>query len=162
MLASIAPADLVIAAEVARRSGHPLSRAIAAAAPAGAAALSDVREHPGLGIEGRPKGRLYRLGRAEWALAAQEPQGRRPVRCSAVTENFWPALLSRRRCARRQPAAIDALRADGIEITLLSGDTPAAVNAVAARLGIGTVAAGRCRRRRSSGSPHSRLRAARC
>ena len=137
----IAPADLVIAAEVARRSGHPLSRAIAAAAPAGAAALSDVREYPGFGIEGRLKGRLYRLGRAEWALAAGASGQETGTLLSRDGERL--ARFAFEETLRPQaPAAIDALRADGIEITLLSGDTPAAVNAVAARLGIGTVAAG--------------------
>lgn len=138
----IAPADLAIAAEIATRSGHPLSRAIAAAgAPAGLAALSDVREYPGLGIEGRLKGRLYRLGRAEWALvAAASGQGAGTL---LSRDGELLARFAFEETLRPQaPAAIDALRADGIEITLLSGDTLAAVNAVAARLGIGTVAAG--------------------
>lgn len=142
--AQIAPAHLEIAAEIARRSGHPLSRAIAAAAePADEMALSEVQEHPGLGIEARLSGRLYRLGRAEWALAGG-PDGRTEDGGTVLGSDG--ALLARfafEETLRPQArAALAALRGDGIEITLLSGDTPAAVQAIATRLGIETVSAG--------------------
>lgn len=142
----IAPADLAIATDIASRSSHPLSRAITAAAPSGAAAmdetrLSDLREYPGFGIEGRLQGQLYRLGRAEWALAAGACGQEAGTVLSRDGE--WLASFAFEETLRPQAqAAIAALRTEGIEIALLSGDTHAAVHAIAARLGISTVAAG--------------------
>lgn len=137
----IAPADLAIAAEIARCSSHPLSRAIAAAGPGGGGALSDLREYPGLGVEGRLQGRLYRLGRAEWALApgaCVQPPGTVLSRDGALLATFAFEETMR----PQAQAVIAALRAEGIAISLLSGDTPAAVHAIAARLGVDAVAAG--------------------
>ncbi|GAU85617.1 cation-translocating P-type ATPase [Bosea sp. BIWAKO-01] len=137
----IAPADLAIAAEIARRSSHPLSRAIAAAAPAGGHTLSDLREYPGLGIEGRLQGQLYRLGRAEWALAADVCGHEAGTVLSR--DGKWLAKFAFEEALRPQAkAAIAALRSEGIAIALLSGDSEASVHSIAARLGIGTVAAG--------------------
>ena len=52
-----------MAAPLARASGHPLARALAAEAGAGPVA-DDVVEHPGQGVEGTIGGRRARLGRA--------------------------------------------------------------------------------------------------
>ncbi|AOO81839.1 cation-translocating P-type ATPase [Bosea vaviloviae] len=142
---AIPPAVLAIAAEIARRSSHPRSRAIAAAAPQGGIAISEVREHAGLGIEARVDGQLYRLGRTKWAVADTQTGheddhddgtglGRDGERLARFT--FEESLRPRAR------AAVDALRAESIQIALLSGDTPIAVQAMAARLGIDDVAAG--------------------
>ncbi|MGX5733201.1 cation-translocating P-type ATPase [Bosea thiooxidans] len=133
---------LSIAAEIGRRSGHPLSRAIATAAPARDMALFDVVEHPGLGIEARLDGRLYRLGRAEWAVSAgsaQQTEGGTALGCDGVLKARFAFAEALRPQAR---AAVDALRAKGLDIALLSGDTPGAVQALAGKLDIGTVAAG--------------------
>lgn len=138
---AIVPADLAIAAEIARRSSHPLSRAITAAAPAGGPALSDLREYPGFGIEGWLQGQLYRLGRAEWALAA----GAGSQEAGTVLSRDGTLLASfvfEETLRPQAQAAIAALRNEDIAIALLSGDTQAAVHSIAARVGIGTVAAG--------------------
>ncbi len=141
--AEIAPEMLAMAAEIARHSGHPLSRAIAAAAPAGGLALSGVVEHPGLGIEARLHGRLYRLGRAEWVLsggaAAQEQaESGTVLGCDGTIE----ARFAFEEALRPQAgAAVDALRGKGLDIVLLSGDTRGAVQAMADKLGIGAVEA---------------------
>ena len=140
---SFAPEILAIAAEIARRSNHPLSRAIAAAAPAEVMALSDVSEHPGLGIEARLQGTLYRLGRAEWALtngdAAQQASESGTVLSS---DGALVACFAFEEVERPQASAtIDALRAAGLDVSLLSGDTPDAVHAMASKLGIDSVAA---------------------
>ena len=142
--ATIDPGALSIAAEIARRSSHPLSRAIAAAAPAAALALSEVREHPGLGIEAVLDGRRYRLGRAEWALeGGTEPLGEKLTGTVLGCDGALLARFAFEETLRPQArAAIDALRGAGLEIALLSGDTPAAVGTMADRLAIGTVAAG--------------------
>ena len=60
------PAEAVaVAAALAGASSHPLARALAAAGGQ-PAAVSDLREVPGYGIEGVYRGQRVRLGRAEW------------------------------------------------------------------------------------------------
>ncbi|MBN9453536.1 MAG: cadmium-translocating P-type ATPase [Bosea sp.] len=138
---SIPAGDLAIAAAIARRSGHPLSRAIAAAAPEEALGLREIREHPGLGIEAELEGHRYRLGRARWALAqagGRQESGTVLSRDGALVASF--AFVETLRPQARD--AIDVLRADGLVIELLSGDRPEAVQPVASRLGIGDVSAG--------------------
>ena len=139
--AAIPARELAIAAAVARRSSHPLSRAIAAAAPEGALALREVREQPGFGIEAELDGHLYRLGRAEWALPAEQPDAESGTVLSrdgglvarfAFTETLRPQAR----------AAVDALRGNALAIMLLSGDRSEAVQPIAGRLGIDDVSAG--------------------
>ena len=66
------PSAGAIAAALAVRSGHPLSRALAATGKTddGAPpAPSDVVEYAGLGVEARAGESVYRIGRPEWAIA---------------------------------------------------------------------------------------------
>jgi Cu2+-exporting ATPase len=58
--------QLQAAAQLARASRHPFSRAIAAAAGPGAVA-TDIEEHPGKGVSGKIDGRRARLGTADFA-----------------------------------------------------------------------------------------------
>ncbi|MGO4678226.1 HAD-IC family P-type ATPase, partial [Bosea sp. 2YAB26] len=81
------------------------------------------------------------LGRAEWALAA----GAGSQEAGTVLSRDGTLLASfvfEETLRPQAQAAIAALRSEGIAIALLSGDTQAAVHSIAARLGIGTVAAG--------------------
>jgi len=136
-----APAHLAIAAALARRSRHPFSQAIAAAAPDGGVTLSEIWERPGLGLEARIEGVLYRLGQGGWALGEGVPgEGTGTVlsRDGALLARFCFEETLRPQAG----AAIADLRVAGVDVALLSGDTPAAVGLVAARLGIETVAAG--------------------
>ncbi len=129
-------ADLAVALALAQGSSHPLAQAIAAAAaeaglrPAG---LSDVRETPGHGIEALWEGQEVRLGRAEWLgargldrTASYLKVGKRP----AVAFTFTDALRD------GAAEAVARLKAQGLKVTLISGDAPAAVQDVAFRLGI--------------------------
>ncbi|HVK90305.1 MAG TPA: heavy metal translocating P-type ATPase [Mycoplana sp.] len=139
--ASIPVNDLAIAAAIARRSSHPLSRAIAAAATEGDPALTEIREYPGLGVEAELEGRRYRLGRAEWALAgagATQESGTVLSRDGGFIARFAFAETLRPQAR----AAVDALRAEGLAIVLLSGDRPEAVQPIGGRLGIDDVSAG--------------------
>lgn len=138
---AIPAADLAIAAAIARRSSHPLSRAIAAAAPEAGLALKEIREHPGLGVEAELEGHRYRLGRAEWAVAEagdEDESGTVLSRDGAFIARFAFAETLRPQAR----AAVDALRADGLSIVLLSGDRPAAVQPIAGGLGIDDISAG--------------------
>ncbi|MGO4839872.1 HAD-IC family P-type ATPase, partial [Rhizobiaceae sp. 2RAB30] len=74
-VSTIAPAALAMAAAMAGHSRHPLSKALTAACAGKnlpAIALSDITEFPGLGIEARLDGATFRLGRADWALPAND------------------------------------------------------------------------------------------
>ncbi len=138
---AIAPETLSIAAAIAERSSHPLSRAIAASRPGADAALSDVREYPGLGIEAWLEGSLYRLGRAGWALGESGETSESATVLSS--DGRLAARFSFADAERPQArAAIDNLRVHGLRLEVLSGDTPAAAQATASSLGIDNVAGG--------------------
>lgn len=129
---TIAPALLATAAALAAHSRHPLSQAIAATgADAGAPAFSDVTELPGLGIEGRAGGHVWRLGRAAWAADAPGDGTVLSRDGKAVAEFTFEDRL--------RPGAPDAVAAvqTGIgPVEMLSGDGEAACARVASALGI--------------------------
>ena len=140
------PDDLrPVALAIAGASGHPLSRALAAALTAEDVApvpLDRVAEVPGYGIEGRWDGRRVRLGRADWVGADAPEAADGPVSVLAV-EGLAPVLL--RFVDTLRPGAVDcvaALRASGRRVIMLSGDTQAAVARAAADLGIADFHAG--------------------
>ena len=141
---SIPPDALAIAAELARRSNHPLSHAIADAgavveSEAPLPAPSNIAEYPGLGIEARVGVSRYRLGRAAWVLGGDATNGGTVLGCDGV-------LLARfafeDELRPQAGQAIDELRRSGLRLALLSGDAEAAVGRTASKLGISTVAAG--------------------
>ncbi len=139
----IADDDLRLAAALAVHSTHPLARALLQAAQArGLAddlpAVEDAREHPGHGVSARLDGREIRLGRAAWlgvaptettATCLDAGDGRK------VIFAFDDALRPGAR------ALIDALAGMGLDIHMVTGDTPAAARQVADALGIDKVTA---------------------
>ncbi|NDV01275.1 heavy metal translocating P-type ATPase [Pseudoroseicyclus tamaricis] len=136
------PADLealALAAGLARGSAHPYSRAIcAAAAEEGVtpAALEEVTEIPGSGVEGLWQGARVRLGRPAWLGLSGEGV--------ALSHGAGaPALFTFEETLRPEAAeAVAAIRASGRDVALLSGDAPAAVARVAEALGIEAAEAG--------------------
>ncbi|MGS1095485.1 cation-translocating P-type ATPase [Aquamicrobium terrae] len=135
----IAPDAFAVAGLIAGRSNHPLSRTIAADAPASELSLSDVVERPGLGIEARVGGKLCRLGRAGWATdEAVREGGTVLARDGEVLARFRfeDALRPGAR------AAVETMRRKGLRLAVLSGDTRGAVAAVAQALGIAEAASG--------------------
>jgi len=128
--------DLSVALALASVSSHPLAQALAGAARARgitAAAVTDLREVPGHGIEGRLSGARVRLGRAEWVGAVPGDitstwlgvTGRPPVEF-AFADSLRPGA----------EALVAGLKAQGMAVHLVSGDVPAAVADLAARIGI--------------------------
>ncbi len=130
------------AAALARRSLHPISRALVGAAQAADVRLptSDaVREQAGQGVagqvlmEGRPH--LLRLGSAAFcgvpALAADGPVSH------LADEDGWLATFEFDEDLREDaPAAVASLRAAGLQVQLLSGDHAQAAQRVAVLAGI--------------------------
>lgn len=126
------PADLAGAAQLARASRHPFSRAIAQAAGAGPVAQG-VRESPGEGVSGLVDGRIAMLGRADFVGA----KGGNGSHLCYTIEGAGPVTF--RFEDRLRPDAREAvakLRAMGLTVELLSGDTEERVARAAAATGI--------------------------
>jgi Cu2+-exporting ATPase len=67
--------DLAVAAVLARLSTHPAARAAATLQDKQPGLLlSDVREHPGFGLEATWKGKTIRLGRRDWVSDIARPR----------------------------------------------------------------------------------------
>jgi len=130
----LAEETLAAAAQLARASRHPLSRAVVEAAGAGPVA-AQVREHVGLGLEGEVDGVPARLGSAEWVGVDTGP---------ADGPSIWFSLGGAAPCQLtfedhvRDDAreVLDGLRRRGLSFEILSGDQDDSVAAAAGRLGI--------------------------
>ncbi len=128
--------ELSIAMALAVGSSHPLSLALAKVgrdAGIRPAELTGIEEIPGYGTQGNLNGALVQLGRASW------------VGVTALTQTSAFLALGDKAPkpflfvdALRDGAmlAVDALKADGKTVILLSGDTPGAVEDLANRLGV--------------------------
>ena len=140
---AIAPAHLALAAAIGRHSRHPLSQSLAGFGAADTPDFVAVEEIPGSGVEARTADTVYRLGRAQWALAASSDD--------AATGDGTVLAADGRLLARfvfedrlREGAAqtLAELRRRGLRVLLLSGDHAGAVDAIADQLGIEVRAAG--------------------
>lgn len=131
---------VALAAGIARHSGHPYSRAIAAAYPdAGPVSAALVAEVPGYGVEAKIGGALYRLGRPEWAapcVAIPESAGVVFSRDGALVTTF--RFEDRLRSDAED--CVRLLKARGLQVEMLSGDRHKAVAGVAERLDIPFIA----------------------
>lgn len=134
-LARIAPEAFALAAALARNSSHPVARAIVAAAASTHAppAFSDIREEAGMGLEGRLGADLYRLGRSEWALSAQDASAATVLSKNGEAVAHFHFGEDVRRGARD---LVRTLKERGLNVVLLSGDGSEAVEVVAGALGI--------------------------
>ena len=129
------PDALALAAALAAHSRHPLSRALAAAGANGRAVphLSDISEHPGLGLEAKAGRGVYRLGRAGWALDMGGEEGGTVLsRDGQLLAAFTFEDTLRPEAAE----AVSALRGRGLRIAILSGDQAETVAAAAGKVGI--------------------------
>lgn len=135
-------AALALAAALAQSSRHPVARAIVTAfapnslPPSALGVATHVRATAGLGISGELAGRELRLGRPDFAQAA----GARALDDDQVllADTEGPIAAFRLgECLRADAgAALDALRAQGLDIALASGDAAAKVEKVATHLDI--------------------------
>ncbi|HRE44210.1 MAG TPA: heavy metal translocating P-type ATPase [Terricaulis sp.] len=122
-----------LAAALAAHSLHPYARAIAASEPAARVSFSAMREEPGAGIEAQLDGARYRLGRAAWAGDGAGDD-------AAVLFTRDGAMLVRYVFnAPLRPdaqAALQALKREGLDIEMISGDHQAPVETLANALGL--------------------------
>ena len=147
------PTLLQLAASLAAWSRHPLAQALceSQAASAGASHWHALREQPGAGIEGQDaQGRRWRLGSAPWVHGSDAV----PTDEAAATDDggleTWFGPIGQPMARLRfdetvRPdvaAALAELRAEGVRVTLLSGDAPLRVERMAALLGIDSAIGG--------------------
>ena len=135
-LEGYSPAHLSVAMALAEGSAHPLAQAlVVASARLGveAAKLQNVREVPGHGVEGVWNGQPVRLGRADW-IGAEAGK----TTATYLRIGNGPAVVFTFSDALRHGAleVVTALKAQGKDVVLLSGDAPSAVADIAARVGI--------------------------
>jgi Cu2+-exporting ATPase len=136
-----APASTVaIAAPLARASRHPLARALAEAAGPGPTA-DEVIEHPGQGVEGRIAGRTARLGRAAFVGVPSAPGPETELWFGFDGDTKIRFGFSDRLRADAVET-VAALKAMGLTVEVLSGDTPDAVARCAEAVGVSQRRAG--------------------
>ena len=146
-LAALTPEEAAIVKALAGASSHPLAMAINAAITVDPAALTDLRERPGYGIEGRFGDQICRLGRADWTGAA-------PAATTAthlqIGTNAPISLTFQDSLRPGAQEAVAALLAQGKRVLLVSGDVAPAVEALALRLDIPEWRAGQLPAQKSS------------
>ena len=129
---------LALAAALENRSEHPIAKAFGRAAQA----AEQVDSHPGLGLEGMVEQRRLRIGQPDFvsALAGQAApaipgdHGQWLLLGDEQGPLAWLVLDDRLR--DDAPALLDACRARGWRILLLSGDSSPMVGEIARQLGI--------------------------
>ncbi|MEN9786658.1 MAG: hypothetical protein RLZZ299_1922 [Pseudomonadota bacterium] len=146
LVASSGDPDAVrLAAAADRHTQHPLARALVAAAPLDLPDAEDVRVVPGCGVEARVEGRSVRVGSARWLgegppLPAEPGGAAHGTRLVVAVDGTPVATLLVRDVVREDAAAaVAALRARGLRVAMLSGDSRAEAERVGAGLGIDTV-----------------------
>lgn len=143
---------LARAAALQAGSEHPLAHAVLSAAQdLPLPATSDIKVHPGRGIEGNINGRRYALGSQRWMAelgldeaalsdqaSAYQAHGHTVSWLVDITEHpIRLALLAFGDIVRPQaPASVTRLSAHGIHPVLLTGDHKASALAVANQVGI--------------------------
>ncbi|MEO0701629.1 MAG: heavy metal translocating P-type ATPase [Pseudomonadota bacterium] len=140
-LGALSTRDLEVALALATASSHPLARALSdAAAEAGVhpARVSDIEEVPGYGVQGTWRGERVRLGRAAWVGADAVPATATYLAVGAAAPQAIRFTDTLRPGADQ---AIAAFRKAGARIMLVSGDSPAAVEALASEIGIDDIRA---------------------
>ncbi|MBO1075836.1 heavy metal translocating P-type ATPase [Roseomonas marmotae] len=147
---------LRLAARLQAGSEHPLARAVLVAAGGDIAPAETFRALPGRGVEGRVEGRRLALGSTRLltesglfagplaeAAAREAGQGHT---LSWLIDPSAPAVLALMAFADAPRAgaaeAVRALKTQGVQVAMLTGDAPEAAGAVARALDIGEVAAG--------------------
>lgn len=141
------PQVLSFAAAVEQQSTHPLAAAIAAAGPE-APTTSDISEEAGHGIGGTVEGRRVLVGSPRWIDAGplkadverMESEGQTCVLVT-VDDALAGAIGVRDELRPEVPEAVQALHANDVEVSMLTGDNTRTARALAGIAGIDDVRA---------------------
>lgn len=137
------PQVLSLAAGLAGASAHPLSKSVLAAAKArgvDVAAVTDITELAGKGLQGRYEGRPLRLGRAEWLGVGPQTGG--GVQSWLQWGDDAPVALAFTDPPREDArATVQELKNDGLPVYMLTGDRAEVAAPLAEALGIENVEA---------------------
>jgi len=128
-------ADMAAASALARLSRHPAALAVAALGGGEDVRVTDVRERPGDGIEGRIGAHQWRLGRAGWAVDKTDVRsdaGPCLSRDGALVGRLDVSDTLREGGA----AAVAALKHAGLTVELLSGDADQETRRIAGLTGL--------------------------
>jgi Cu2+-exporting ATPase len=103
--------------------------------------LAGVQERPGQGLQGLDaRGARWRMGRADWVAGGPVPEtlrdGLGPVVWLGRDGQLLASLHFEESLREDAAEAVQALRAQGLRISLLSGDVPQRAQAMAQRLGL--------------------------
>jgi Cu2+-exporting ATPase len=133
---------LTLAAGLAQASKHPLSQALVReAARRGLTPLtvSEIAEHPGLGLSGLHNGEKLRLGSRAWCGLEESAEDRGLLEFAFRRGANTPAVFQFEDALRPEAAeTIQRLKQMGLAVHLLSGDREAAVKRVAEAVHIET------------------------
>ncbi len=133
VLDSVSPKAREIAAALAASSQHPLARGLVKAQPAVRPA-PDVKEKPGMGLEAVVDGVSTRLGNRDWC-GVPEDEGVTGAELWLRHGSENPVRIPFTDAVREDaPAVIGDLQRRGLAVSLLSGDRPTTVAALAAKL----------------------------
>ncbi|MBQ2698696.1 MAG: heavy metal translocating P-type ATPase, partial [Firmicutes bacterium] len=136
---------LRLAAALEQNSEHPLALAITAAAADKQLQLPQVenwQNTPGCGVSGIVGGVPYCLGKPGWlaeqgiALPELPQHSGATVICLAQAEQLLAAFYLADRLREDAAAVCAKLQADGVQLALISGDSPATAKAMAEQVGI--------------------------
>ena len=133
--------DLDLAISLAKASSHPLSAALAAMDRT-IEPIAEAKEEKGKGLVATHKGEEIRLGSPAFCGAEQEAEHVRAAHPLAsllafVRAGQKPVVFALEQQLRSDAIdIITALRQRGLDLMILSGDQPTAVEAIATRLGI--------------------------
>jgi Cu2+-exporting ATPase len=130
---------LAIAAAMALHSTHPLSMAIAAAAP-NTTPWPKVKEHPGKGLSATHNGHTYKLGSPGFCnvLAPVDlKDGQSAIILTSTAPNFKPITFVLADTLKPDATAtLHQLQTMGLTSYLLSGDAPATVQTIGQQAGL--------------------------
>ncbi len=135
---------LAWAAGLAQQSLHPVARAVSAAwqerhPDAVGVSPEQVQESIGQGLQGLYQGRCLRLGSPGYTGVAADAAGTQQVVLAELQGGVWQELarFDLHEDLRPEAAAVvRQLQQAGVQVQLLSGDRPAAVQRLAQQLGI--------------------------
>ncbi len=148
---------LALAAALEAKSAHPLAQAIETAAkekPLSLPSVENFESVTGQGLKGRIGGKTIFVGRAELLTAnGIDPAPLKDAAEKLRSEGATAVFVARERellgivaakdpLKTNVPALLRALRADGMAITMATGDAEATARAVAKEAGLDSIAAG--------------------